>query len=118
MVRTLEIAIKAAYRCYAGILHLRHGKDDTQPDKRTNSGYAKKFEVPELFPGRMAGAAAWNDLTGTARVDKPWMNGLPRMIFISDMADSLSSNIPFEYLKSELLMWWARKKLNSTSGSG
>lgn len=42
--------------CYAGVLHeLRGGKV---------KGYARRFDEPELFPGRMAKAAAWADLTG------------------------------------------------------
>lgn len=81
--------------CYAGTLHqLRGGKV---------KGYARDFLTPELFPGRMGKAAAWPDLRGTARPDKPWLNGLPRVIFISDMGDALSRNVPFEYLRAEAI---------------
>lgn len=81
--------------CYAGVLHRRFGG--------VSSGYAPSFDKVTQFPGRMAEAARWSDLTGTRRVDKPWLNGLPRIIFISDMGDALSQSIPFEYLKAEII---------------
>jgi len=51
----------------------------------------------------MAEAARWSDLTDTDRGDKPWLNGMPRTIFVSDMSDSLSSVVPFEYLEAEII---------------
>ena len=110
--KAIESAIAKEFTCYAGILNLRHGDDDTQPHKRTNSGYAKKFEIPTLFPGRVAVAASWSDLTGTLRPEKPWMNGLPRMIFISDMGDALSKTVPFDYLHREII-----QNVSSKNGS-
>lgn len=80
--------------CYAGQMTARYaGK----------KGFPKSFDVIEQFPGRMAKAAAWGDLAGTDRADKPWLNGMPRVIFISDMSDALSAAIPFEYLKHEII---------------
>lgn len=77
--------------CYAGSLHkIRAGRP----------GYADKFEVPKLFPGRMAKAAAWN--TTPDRSEKPWLSG-PRKIFISDMGDALSHDVPLEYLRDEVI---------------
>jgi protein gp37 len=77
--------------CYAGSLHkIRAGRP----------GYADQFEVPKLFPGRMAVAAAWN--TSPDRTDKPWLHG-PRKIFISDMGDALSRDVPLEYLRDEVI---------------
>lgn len=77
--------------CYAGSLHkIRAGRP----------GYADKFEVPKLFPGRMAIAANWN--TTPNRTDKPWLTG-PRKIFISDMGDALSRDVPLEYLRDEVI---------------
>ncbi len=77
--------------CYAGALHkIRAG----QP------GYADQFEVPKLFPGRMAAAAAWNATPD--RTGKPWLQG-PRKIFISDMGDALSRDVPLEYLRDEVI---------------
>lgn len=92
--------------CYAGVLHeMRGGKV---------KGYAADFLTPEMFPGRMAAAAKWGDLTGKDRVEirkgdeikedaKPWLNGRPRHVFISDMGDALSRAIPFEYLLAEVV---------------
>ena len=51
----------------------------------------------------METAACWSDLTGTQRHDKPWLNGLPRLIFVSDMSDALSSVVPFEFLEQEII---------------
>lgn len=81
--------------CYAGTLHVRFGG--------SNDGYAPTFEEVTLYPGRMAQAAKWSDLTGKNREKKPWLNGLPRIIFVSDMSDALSSTVPFEFLKTEIV---------------
>ena len=81
--------------CYAGVLHLRYGKN--------NKGFASTFEDVTHYPGRMEKAARWSDLTGTSRPDKPWLNGMPRLIFVSDMSDSLSNNVPFEFLHEEII---------------
>ncbi len=57
----------------------------------------------KLFPGRTAAAAAWSDLRGQARADKPWIGKLPRLIFVSDMSDALSSGAQFKYLEREII---------------
>ena len=51
----------------------------------------------------MAEAAAWSDLRGKARPDKPWLDGLPRLIFTADMTDSLCPSVSLEYLKEEVI---------------
>ena len=85
--------------CYAGQIHeMRAG----QP------GYADDFLVPKLFAGRMAEAARWRDLTGTDRPDKPWLNDMPRMVFVSDMGDALSKDVPFRFLWEEVIQNVAR----------
>jgi protein gp37 len=66
-------------------------------------GFSPTFEQLNFWPGRMAEAAGWSDLTGTRRKDKPWLDGLPRLIFISDMSDSLSKDVPFHYLEQEII---------------
>ena len=87
--------------CYAGRDHIR---------RSGNKGFAKNFDVPETFPGRMATAASWPDLKGTVRRDKPWLNGRPRYIFVSDMGDALSTSLfkgnkerLFQYLGVEII---------------
>jgi len=81
--------------CYAGGLHRRFGG--------SNRGYAPTFEQVTEFPGRMAEAAAWSDLAGKERPEKPWLNGMPRLIFVSDMSDALSKAVTFDYLKVEII---------------
>jgi protein gp37 len=81
--------------CYAGILHARFGA--------VTSGYAPVFEEVTQFPGRMTDAARWPDLADKSRSDKPWLDGLPRIIFVSDMSDSLSATVPFEFLRDEIV---------------
>ena len=82
-------------KCYAGKITERFGK--------SNAGLADSFDAVAAVTGRMEEAAKWRDLAGTKRPDKPWLDGLPRLIFVSDMADALSEAIEFEYLKSEII---------------
>jgi len=80
--------------CYAGQIHkIRAG----------NPGYADAFLEPKTFAGRMAKAARWSDLRGKPRPGKPWLDGLPRLIFVSDMGDALSRDVPFEFLRDEVI---------------
>lgn len=65
--------------------------------------HADVFEHPTLFPGRMAMGANWGLPTASEVADKPWLLGLPRLICISDVGDALSANVPFEFLKGEII---------------
>ena len=89
--------------CYAAILHLIRGRNQLKPDKWVNPGYAEVFEESKKFEGRTAMAARWSDLKGAERSEGPWKNGLPRLIFVSDMGDSLSGSIDFNFLKKEVV---------------
>ena len=112
--KVLHADTKAAFRCYAATLcEIRHSKE----------GWPDKFDQIKLFPGRMAETAALRDLAGTERVGevsgkdktsdkakakakaktKPWLNGQPRLIFVSDMGDALSAEIEFEFLRNEIV---------------
>lgn len=82
--------------CYAGTLHVRFGA--------VTSGYAPSFEDVTLFPGRMKEATAWTSLRGRPRIGKSWLDGSPRIIFVSDMSDSLSAAVPFEFLRDEVAL--------------
>lgn len=64
--------VKSILRCYAGILHLYRGGKI--------AGYAEDFRRPTLFPGRVGEAARRRNLLGTDRAEKPWLNGMPRLI--------------------------------------
>lgn len=114
----LKAAIERPFVCYAGVLHCHKGLDATKPDKRVNRGYAPTFERVTRFPGRMAKMAKRPDLAGLPRPStagktragkpkvvpgKPWLDGLPRLVFVSDMGDALSGCIDFGYLKSEIV---------------
>ena len=81
--------------CYAGALHGRFAG---------RKGWAPRFEEVTLFPGRIAEAARWSDLTGKPRHEKPWLDGYPRLIFVSDMSDALSSTVLFQYLRDEIIV--------------
>ena len=83
--------------CYAGNFHER------RLAKSVPRLYDKSFTSVRLAPGRMAQAARWSDLTGTKRPNKPWLDGMPRMIFVSDMSDALSKDVPFDYLHDEII---------------
>jgi protein gp37 len=80
--------------CYAVPQHSRHAG---------RHGYGKTFDEVTLLPGRMTKAARWSDLSGKARPDKPWLDGQPRLIFVSNLTDALSKVVPFEYLKAEII---------------
>ena len=85
--------------CYAAGIHNRfRAKKPGAP-----SPYPRAFHVVENRPGRMAIAAGWSDLTGKPRPDKPWLDGLPRVVFISDMADAFCEQISWVYLRQEVL---------------
>ncbi len=81
--------------CYAGLLHERSGGRMV--------GYAARFEEPTRRPGEMEKAARASDLRGRRRADKPWLDGLPRLWFVSDMGDALSDRIDFPYLRAEVI---------------
>jgi len=82
--------------CYAGLQTQR------MISKGPLKGWPPTFDEPRIFPGRIAAAARWRDLTGTARENKPWLNGLPRIIFVNDMGDTFTASLPDDWLAPEL----------------
>ena len=68
-----------AERCYARRLVERFAG---QP------GWPARFERPKLFPDRLAAALCWPDLTGSDRPEKPWLDGMPRLVFVNDLAET------------------------------
>ena len=97
------LVIRQSVTCYAAKLHLNRSASLTRPERKLNKGYAPTFEQLTAFQGRMAAAARWDDLLGRASPDSPWKNGLPRLIFVSDMGDAFSSRAQFAHLKSEAI---------------
>lgn len=83
--------------CYAGNQH------ESRMAKVLPDLYAADFREVRLAPSRMAPTAGWSDLTGKERPGKPWLNGMPRMIFVDDMADLFSRAVPFEYIHDEVV---------------
>jgi len=114
-------AYKEPFKCYAGRLHLVRGG---------NKGYAPAFETVTEFAAKCHDLARATDLKGKPRIGrsrktksgkvippihKTWLNGLPRLIFVSDMGDALSKdpkrnhepdtedNYNFAFLKREII---------------
>lgn len=57
-------------------------------------GWPKSFGEPIYKPHVMEQALRWKDLTGTKRPDKPWLDGMPRVIFLNDMSDGFTPSAP------------------------
>ena len=93
--------IQQSVTCYAAKLHLNRGRDITNPARKVNKGYASTFETVTQFAGRMLKTSRLSDLTGRDRPDNPWLDGLPRLIFLSDMGDALSNKDDFDFLNEE-----------------
>jgi len=103
MAKRLKEQFDGSFICYAHQQHMFRGSDITNPDKITNPGYAPQFEQVTEFAGRVAEAAARPDLFGKPHKEKPWLNHHPRLIFVSDMADAMSTEVGFDYLKAEIV---------------
>ncbi len=100
-----EKAIQSQVTCYAATLHLNKGSSIINPGKGLNSGYAPTFETLTRYPDRVAEMARKKDLIGTKDPYMPWKDGLPRMVFVSDMGDALTQNSKehLEWLNQEVL---------------
>lgn len=82
-------------KCYAG--RMIDGGNGSN-GYRGLKGWPASFNKPELFLDRLEPALKWKDLTGTERKDKPWLNGLPRIIFLNDMGDTFSKLLPANWM--------------------
>jgi protein gp37 len=51
----------------------------------------------------MAEAARRCSLRGVVRWTKPWLDGLPRIIFVNDLGDIFSKIVPFSYIEAEVI---------------
>jgi protein gp37 len=67
---------------------------------KENKGWPIAFDHPTMFPDRLAIATGWSDLTGKSRVDKPWLDGYPRMIFVNDMGDTFTDSLDWRIWKT------------------
>lgn len=86
--------VRSRAKCYAGLLGTM---------RCWHKGHARIFDKPQQFPGRMAEAAKWAAPAPKEGRNKPWLSGLPRLIFVSDMGDALSRDVPFDYLRTEII---------------
>lgn len=86
--RGCELWNPKIHTCYAGTMTAQYaGK---------NAGWPISFDQPKIFPERMETAMKWSDLTGTLRINKPHLNGMPRVIFLDDMGDTFTPGLdPF-----------------------
>lgn len=91
-----ELWNKKRRSCYAGRITERFGQ--------SNPGLADDFDVVELAPDRVAPASRGRNLLGKPRSKKPWLSYLPRLIFVGDMADNFSNDVPFDYLYQEVIL--------------
>jgi protein gp37 len=95
--------------CYARRLVARH---------EGRKGWPLKFSEPILKHGAMDEAYRWLDLTGTERPDKPWLNGLPRMIFVSDLGDVFGAiGGPYPQAFCDAVRDWLLAELRRMAGS-
>ena len=101
--RAAEAAIGRAITCYAAKLHLNKGCSLVNPGRGVNSGYAPFFERVTRFEGRVSKMAGRRDLLGVHDPDKPWLDGMPRLVFVSDMGDAFSRESDFAFLEEEVV---------------
>ena len=88
-----ELWNKKVKKCYAGILTERWGG---------KKGWPISFGQPTIFMERLNKALSWPDLRGKDRPSKPWLNGLPRIIFLNDMGDTFTESLPIDWLAPAL----------------
>ncbi len=89
--------------CYASELTRVRGLAVNNPLKQLNPGFAKEFHKLVERPGKTMEAAKLKDLINTTHPSTPWKDGMPRMIFFSDMGDSAGSAKLFDFLESDCL---------------
>ncbi len=96
-------AIDRRIVCYASKLHLNRASSIVAPGRQTNPGYAPSFERISTFPGRAMQMARQADLLGKHDPDKPWADGLPRLIFTGDMGDIFARQSDFDFIASDVM---------------
>lgn len=89
----LWVPEKGIRHCYAGVMTGKYAGRKGWPDS---------FEQPKIFMDRLDKAIAWPDLTGTKRPEKPWLDGMPRIIFLNDMGDTFTEGLPVDWLAPAL----------------
>ena len=95
-------AIESSVTCYAAKDHVKKGASIINPDRSPKKGFAPRFELVTPFSGRMEVMARSSDLLGKSDKRDPWIGGLPRLIFVSDMGDAFSRVEDFDFLEKEI----------------
>jgi len=80
-------------KCYAGNLTKRY---------QGLTGWPQSFDKPKIFMHRVPKMINWPDLTSTTRNDKPWLNNMPRLIFLNDMGDTFTKGLPVNWFADVL----------------
>lgn len=80
-------------KCHANVLVDRY---------KGLKGWVKSFDKPEIFLDRIPKMLSWEDLSGKERKYKPWLNGLPRLIFMNDMGDTFTKGLPRDWFADVL----------------
>ncbi|MEI6494017.1 MAG: DUF5131 family protein [Verrucomicrobiota bacterium] len=101
--KAAEGVIASSITCYAAKLHLNKARSIVSPSRGFNVGYAPAFEKVTQFEGRVWKMAKKKDLLHARDPKKPWLDGLPRLIFVSDMGDAFSRNSDFSFLEAEVI---------------
>jgi len=95
--------IGRAITCYAAKLHLNKARSIVNPTRGFNKGYAPAFGLVTHFPDRVWEMARRPDLRHAPDPFKPWLDGCPRLIFVSDMGDAFSRESDFGFLEEEVI---------------
>jgi protein gp37 len=86
--------------CYARVVHLQ--RLTKAPALKATGYYAPAFSEVRMIPGRMEAAARHKDLRGTWRDHKPWLDGLPRCIFVGDLSDVMSLGVSDHFIETQI----------------
>ena len=78
--------------CYAGVA------TRNMVSNGPRAGWPASFDRPQLFSGRIEAAARWKNLRGFKRESKPWLDLMPRVIFLNDMGDTFTASLPLDWL--------------------
>lgn len=81
--------LSKANHCYAEALVNRY---------KGMKGWPVSFDKPAIFKDRLEPVLKWKDLTGTERPEKPWLNGLPRLVFVNDLGDTFTESLDLRWL--------------------
>lgn len=80
---------KGVRHCYAGTLVERY---------KGKKGFPLSFAQPTRFDERIHKGLAWKDLTGCERPDGVIPKEYPRIIFVNDLGDTFTEDLPIDWM--------------------